>query len=91
MPPTPHNPLPASCYIFLHAMPGRRVGMVMRGIPGFYITNVDQRDMSDAEVKKVVDTLNGHLKITPDMVQRMYQNAVGLRTCRPDEGVRVAA
>ena len=90
--PPPHQHQPASCYIFLHASPGSRVGMVMRGVPGFFIPpHVDQRDMTDAEMKKVVDTLNHHLRVSPDLAQRMYQSAIAVRSCQLRESPCVAA
>lgn len=83
--------LPASCYIFLHATPGRRVAMLMRGVSGFYITDIDQRDMTDAEVKKVVDTLNGFLQVSPETAQHMYQRAIVSPACQRRESTCVAA
>ena len=50
--------MPNSCYVFIHASPGARVGLVKKGAPGWLITSVDQKDMSDADARKVAELLH---------------------------------
>lgn len=74
--------LPASCYIFIHATPGSRVGLVMRDVSGFLITKIDRCDMSDEEVRELVETLNKNLRVPADVAARMYQAAITAPHCR---------
>jgi len=84
--------LPASCYIFVHAAPGDRVGLVMRDVSGFLITKIDRRDMSDTEVRKLVDTLNRNLRIPAEVVSRMYRAAIfAPRLCRQTMAMGLAS
>lgn len=80
--------LPATCYIFIHASPGQRVGLVMREVSGFLITDIDRRDMKDQEVRELVDTLNKNLRVTKEVADKMYQAAIFSPHCRH---VRAAA
>ena len=73
---SPYNAeLPQSCYVFIHASPGARVGLVKKGAPGWLITSVDQKDMSDADARKVVEVLNGVKGVNPEMADRMLAAA----------------
>lgn len=74
--------MPASCFVFIHASPGDRVGMVTRGISGCLITNVDQKDMTDAEAKKVVLVLNAHNGVEPEVADRMLTAAMSGWRCQ---------
>lgn len=68
--------MPASCFVFIHASPGDRVGMVKRGVSGCLITRVDQKDLTDAEAKKVVQVLNAHNGVLPEVADRMLAGAM---------------
>ena len=82
--------LPQNCYVFIHATPGERVGLVTRGINGFLVTRIDQRDLSDAEAKVLVNALNSTRGVNPDTAQCMLNSAIsGWRPANSEE--RVAA
>lgn len=83
------NDMPSSCYVFIHASPGARVGLVKKGAPGWLITSVDQKDMTDADARKVVDVLNGVQGVQPGVADRMLAAAtIGWRSPRHQlEGV----
>lgn len=71
------NPeIPDACYVFIHATPGDRVGLITRGMNGFLITRIDQRDMTDGEVKMLVNALNSARGINPHMADRMLKLAI---------------
>ena len=75
--------MPNCCYVFIHASPGARVGLVKKGAPGWLITSVDQKDMSDADARKVVEVLNGVKGVNPEMADRMLAAAtIGWRCPR---------
>ena len=68
--------LPQSCYVFIHATPGERVGLVTRGLNGFLVTRIDQRDLSDAQAKVLVNALNSARGVNPETAQRMLNFAI---------------
>lgn len=68
--------LPESCFIFVHATPGDRVGLVTRGKSGFLITSIDQKDLTDHEVNVLVNSLNSARGINPHTAHRMLDIAI---------------
>ena len=68
--------MPNCCYVFIHASPGARVGLVKKGAPGWLITSVDQKEMSGADARKVVEVLNGVKGVNPEMADRMLAAAI---------------
>ena len=67
---------PTSCFVFVPAAPGRRIGVVTRGQPGVLFTGIDRRDMVDAEARMLVNTLNSARGVTPDTAERMLALSV---------------
>ena len=63
--------MPDSCYVFIHAEPGTRVGLVRQGICGWLPTRIDDPNLSDQDARCIVDVLNGTRGITPTMADRM--------------------
>ena len=68
--------LPLSCYVFIHAHPGKRIGLVTQGQNGFLITTIDQADLTDGESKMLVNTLNSASRVNPDTAERMLNLAI---------------
>lgn len=82
--------LPQSCYVFIHASPGDRVGLVTYGCKGFLVTGIDQRVLTDAQAKVLVNALNSARGITPETAQLMLNLAInGWHAANSDE--RLAA
>lgn len=82
--------LPQSCYVFIHASPGDRVGLVMYGCKGILVTRIDQKDLSDAQAKVLVNALNSARGVNPETAQMMLNLAIsGWRAANSDE--RLAA
>ena len=82
--------LPQSCYVFIHASPGDRVGLVMYGCKGILVTRIDQKDLSDAQAKVLVNALNSARGVNPETAQMMLNLAIsGWRAANTDE--RLAA
>ena len=82
--------LPQSCYVFIHASPGDRVGLVVYGCKGFLVTKIDQKDLSDAQAKVLVNALNSARGVNPETAQMMLNLAIsGWRAANTDE--RLAA
>ena len=82
--------LPQSCYVFIHASPGDRVGLVMYGCKGILVTGIDQKDLSDAQAKVLVNALNSARGVNPETAQMMLNLAIsGWRAANSDE--RLAA
>lgn len=71
----PESEMPESCYVFIHASPGSRVGIVKRGVGGFLITRIDQKDLSDAEARMLVNALNTSQGITAPVAAAMLNGA----------------
>lgn len=68
--------LPLSCYVFIHADPGQRIGLVTQGQNGFLITTIDQSDLTDRETKMLVNTLNSARGVNPETAERMLSLAI---------------
>ena len=82
--------LPQSCYVFIHASPDDRVGLVMYGCKGILVTRIDQKDLSDAQAKVLVNALNSARGVNPETAQMMLNLAIsGWRAANTDE--RLAA
>ena len=71
--------LPLSCYVFIHADPGKRIALVSQGQNGFLITRIDQADLTDGESKTLVNALNGARGVSPDKAERMLKLAISGR------------
>lgn len=67
---------PAGCFVFIHATPGQRIGLLQRGKAGFRILPVDPRELSEREVKVLVNALNSARGITPAIAEEMLQQCV---------------
>lgn len=77
-----HCDLPPSCYTFIGAEPGSRIGFICREKRGFCITRIDQKEMSECEVRELVDSLNRALGVSTLQQRRLYQLAITGRVCR---------
>lgn len=67
------KPLPATCYAFIQAPPGKRIGLLLRDCPGALDTYFDQEWMTDSEVRSLVDTKNKNLGVPKEVAEQMYK------------------
>lgn len=73
--------MPDTCYVFIHATPGARVGRVRKGAPGWQPTRIDERGLNDREARCLVNLLNNQRGVAPTTAERMLQLACqGWRT-----------
>ncbi len=88
---SPYNAeLPQSCYVFIHASPGDRVGLVVYGCKGILVTKIDQKDLSDAQANVLVNALNSARGINPETAKLMLDQAIS-GWCAANTDERLAA
>ena len=84
-----HTNSPSSCYTFIGAEPGDRVGLLTSGVPGFLITRIDRKDMTDAEVRELVVALNSSCGVSEEQAALMYRQSIsGCRRARAPESLQ---
>ena len=63
--------LPASCFVYVAAEPGHRIGLVTHNMPGVLYPGIDRHELTDAEARRLVNTLNSARGVNPETSERM--------------------
>ena len=71
------NKLPLMCYVFIAGnCPGYRIGLIKRGVSGYYPTDFDSRTANEEIVKMAVNDLNKKLGVSKEQGEAMIAGSM---------------
>lgn len=66
-----------TCYVFIASNdPGKRIGAVVFGESGYYLTDLDNPAISAKHARELVDRFNGRLEIPAEVAESMLHGSM---------------